>query len=122
MSVQGEGLFKLNQNIQKYDRSGSFEGLRAERSEPVEYSFMGTQSLSCGQQDSKVFSYGVDMGEGFNSPFWLGKDTGVAPNLSGRNMVPTVCIWCSNAFYQDAIQSGTHAAAGSMCPTCSARI
>nr|GLL48104.1 uncharacterized protein LOC109170500 isoform X2 [Ipomoea trifida] len=122
MSDKGEGLFKLNQNIQKYDRSGSFEGLRAERSEPVEYSFMGTQSLSCGQQDSKVFSYGVDMGEGFNSPFWLGKDTGVAPNLSGRNMVPTVCIWCSNAFYQDAIQSGTHAAAGSMCPTCSARI
>ncbi|XP_019175184.1 PREDICTED: uncharacterized protein LOC109170500 isoform X3 [Ipomoea nil] len=122
MSDKGEGLFKLNQNIQKYDRSGNFEGLRPERSEPVEYSFMGTQSLSCGQQDSKVFSYGVDMGEGFNSPFWLGKDTGVAPNLSGRNMVPTVCIWCSSAFYQDAIQSGAHAAAGSMCPTCSSRI
>ncbi|CAH9110368.1 unnamed protein product [Cuscuta epithymum] len=116
MSDKGEGLFKMN------DRSGSFEGLRSDRSEPVEYSFMGTQSLSCSQQEPKGFPFGVDMGGGFNPSFWMGKDGGGAQNASVRNVVPTVCIWCSSTFYQEAMQSGTQGVVGSMCPTCSSRI
>ncbi|RAL47048.1 hypothetical protein DM860_017089 [Cuscuta australis] len=119
MSDKSEGLFKMNG---KYDRSSNVEGLRSDRSEPVEYSFMGTQSLSCGQGEPKGFSYEVDTGEGFNPSFWLGKDGSGAPNVSGRNLVSTVCIWCSSTYYQEATQSSTHGVVGSMCPTCSSRI
>ncbi|CAN4122291.1 unnamed protein product [Withania somnifera] len=85
-------------------------------------SFMGTDSLNSLQEEPGVIPYNVDIEQGFNSSFWLGKDD-LVPNLAGRNLVAMVCVWCRNEFYQEPNQLGAEAGSiGSMCPTCSGRI
>ncbi|XP_059279751.1 uncharacterized protein LOC132033722 [Lycium ferocissimum] len=114
-----QSLFGENE---KYDGNTGFDGLRSDRTEPVEYSFMGTQSLNSLQEEPRVLPYDVDIEQGFNSSFWLGKDD-LMPNLAGRNQVTLVCVWCRNEFYQEPNQLGAEAGSiGSMCPTCSGRI
>ncbi|KAJ8555573.1 hypothetical protein K7X08_013069 [Anisodus acutangulus] len=119
MSDKVQSLFGENE---KYDGNTGFDGLRSERTEPVEYSFMGTHSLNSLQEEPRVLPYDVDIDQGFNSSFWLGKDD-LMPNLAGRNQVTLVCVWCRNEFYQEPNQLGAEAGSiGSMCPTCSGRI
>ncbi|KAF3632482.1 putative LRR receptor-like serine/threonine-protein kinase-like [Capsicum annuum] len=102
---------------EKYDGNTGFDGLRSDRSGPVEYSFMGTHSLNSLQEEPQVY-----IEQGFNSSFWLGKDN-VMPNLAGRNPTTVVCVWCRNEFYQEPDQLGAEAGSiGFMCPTCSGRI
>lgn len=119
-ALQGEGLFGANQ---KYDGGIGFEGLRLGRTEPVEYSFMTSQSSSSLPGESKGYQYGVNTGQGFDSSFWLGRDA-LMPNVTAPNREPTVCMWCRNEFYQDPIPTGaqTGGAIGSMCPDCSSRV
>ncbi|CAK9154271.1 unnamed protein product [Ilex paraguariensis] len=113
------GLFRVNE---KYDRNMGFEGLSSGRTEPVEYSFFTTQNSDSLPEDSKVFAYGAEMEQGFDSSFWLGKDA-LMPNIGGRNQVTTICVWCRSEFYHEPVQSGTQTGEiGSMCPTCSAKI
>ncbi|KAK4352395.1 hypothetical protein RND71_027913 [Anisodus tanguticus] len=119
MSDKVQSLFGENE---KYDGNTGFDGLRSDRTEPVEYSFMGTQSLNSLQEEPRILPYDVDIEQGFNSSFWLGKDD-LMPNLAGRNQVTLVCVWCRNEFYQEPNQLGAEAGSiGSMCPTCSGRI
>lgn len=107
---------------EKYDGNTGFDGLRSDRSGPVEYSFMGTHSLNSLQEEPGVIAYNMDIEQGFNSSFWLGKDD-LVPNVAGRNLVAMVCVWCRNEFYQEPNQLGAEAGSiGSMCPTCSGRI
>lgn len=120
MPTQGhEGLFDVDH---KYDCNSGFEGLTLGRSEPMEYSFMTAQSSNTLPGDSKGFSYNTDTQQGFDSPFWLGKDS-LMQNMTGRNQVPTVCVWCRNEFYQDPATSGSQTGAiGSICPACNSKI
>lgn len=116
---QVQSLFGENE---KYDGNTGFDGLRSDRTGPVEYSFMSTQSLNSLQEEPRALPYDVDIEQGFNTSFWLGKDD-VMPNLAGRNQVMLVCVWCRNEFYQEPNQLGAEAGSiGSMCPTCSGRI
>ncbi|XP_009613130.1 uncharacterized protein [Nicotiana tomentosiformis] len=119
LSDKVQSLFGENE---KYDGNTGFDGLRSDRTGPVEYSFMSTQSLNSLQEEPRALPYDVDIEQGFNSSFWLGKDD-LMPNLAGRNQVMLVCVWCRNEFYQEPNQLGAEAGSiGSMCPTCSGRI
>ncbi|CAN4092462.1 unnamed protein product [Withania somnifera] len=119
LSDKVPSLFEENE---KYDGNTGFDGLRSDTSGPVEYSFMGTHSLNSLQEEPGVIPYNVDIEQGFNSSFWLGKDD-LVPNLAARNLVAMVCVWCRNEFYQEPNQLGAEAGSiGSMCPTCSGRI
>ncbi|KAL3504748.1 hypothetical protein ACH5RR_034589 [Cinchona calisaya] len=113
------GLFGVNQ---KYEGGTGFEGSRLGRSEPVEYSFMTTQSSNSIPGESKGLSYEVNTGQGFEHSFWLGKDA-LMSNVTDQNQVSTVCVWCRNEFYQDPIPSEAQTGAiGSMCPACSSKV
>ncbi|XP_055833827.1 uncharacterized protein LOC129902545 isoform X2 [Solanum dulcamara] len=119
LSDKVPSLFAENE---KYDGNTGFDGLRSDRSGPVEYSFMGTQSSNSLQEEPRVLPYDVDIEQGFDSSFWLGKDD-LMPNLAGRNQVTMVCVWCRNVFCQEPNQLGAEAGSiGAMCPTCSGRI
>lgn len=119
LSDKVPGLFGENE---KYDGNTGFDGLRSDRSGPVEYSFMGTQSSNSLQEEPRVLPYDVDIEQGFDSSFWLGKDD-LMPNLAGRNQVTMVCVWCRNVFCQEPNQLGAEAGSiGTICPTCSGRI
>ncbi|XP_010320178.1 uncharacterized protein [Solanum lycopersicum] len=102
---------------EKYNGNTGFDGLSSDRTGPVEYSFMSTQSSNSLQEEPRVLPYDVDIEQGFNSSFWLGKDN-LMPNLAGSNQVTMVCVWCRNLFYQDSnqLEAGS---IGAMCPTCS---
>lgn len=115
-----EGLFGVNH---KYDCDSSFEGLTLGRSEPMEYSFMTVQSSNPLPDETKGFSFNADTQQGFDSSFWLGKES-LMQNITAQNQVATLCVWCRNEFYQDAAAtSGAQTGAiGSMCPACSSRI
>ncbi|KAK2984862.1 hypothetical protein RJ640_006611, partial [Escallonia rubra] len=113
-----DGLFGLDD---KYDNESAFEGLRLGRSEPVEFSFLTTQTSNTFQGNSKAFAYNPEMEQEFDSSFWLGKDA-LTPNIGGRNQVSTICVWCRNEFLHEPMHPGTETAYGSMCPTCRARI
>ncbi|KAH0681387.1 hypothetical protein KY284_022472 [Solanum tuberosum] len=114
LSDKVPNLFGENE---KYDSNTGFDGLSSDRSGPVEYSFMSTQSSNSLQEEPRVLPYDVDIEQGFNSSFWLGKDN-LMPNLAGSNQVTMVCVWCRNLFYQDSnqLEAGS---IGAMCPTCS---
>ncbi|KAK4722422.1 hypothetical protein R3W88_012655 [Solanum pinnatisectum] len=114
LSDKVPNLFGENE---KYDGNTGFDGLSSDRSGPVEYSFMSTQSSNSLQEEPRVLPYDVDIEQGFNSSFWLGKDN-LMPNLAGSNQVTMVCVWCRNLFYQDSnqLEAGS---IGAMCPTCS---
>ncbi|GER54108.1 methyl binding domain protein [Striga asiatica] len=112
-----EGLFSMNSYDIRTDMS-SPAGFN-----PVEYSFMGEQSSSSLPEESKVFSSNVDMKQGLDPGFWLGKDDLTSSATNNINHVTLVCVWCRNVFFQDARQAGNQTGEiGTMCPSCSSRI
>ncbi|KAK9053406.1 hypothetical protein SSX86_030040 [Deinandra increscens subsp. villosa] len=111
-----DGLFRHNE---RYNPS---------RSEPVEFRFLTDRSehnRNSLQSGSRVFPYTYNTGieQGFDSTFWMGKNA-MMPNMSGRNLVTSVCTWCRNQFYLPAmaIHQQTQAGVGSLCQNCSAGI
>lgn len=106
----------------KYDSMLGFEGAQSGHIEPVEFSFLTTQNLSSLQGDSKALSYNTEVGPGFDSSFWLEKDA-LSLNTAARNLVTSVCIWCTNEFHHDSVNPGTQTGAiGTVCPACSAKV
>lgn len=119
--LQGhEGLFEVNH---KYECNSGFEGLTLGRTEPMEYSFMTAQSSNPLPDETKGFSFSADTQQGFDSSFWLGKDS-LMQNITAQNQVATMCVWCRNEFYQDptAISGAQTGGIVSMCPACGSRI
>ncbi|CAA0843317.1 Methyl-CpG-binding domain-containing protein 8 [Striga hermonthica] len=112
-----EGLFSMN-NYDIHTDMSSPAGFN-----PVQYSFMGEQSSSSLPEESKIFSSNVDMKQGLDPGFWLGKDDLTSSAANNINHVTSVCIWCRNVFFQDASQAGNQTGEiGTMCPSCSSRI
>ncbi|KAA8528286.1 hypothetical protein F0562_035641 [Nyssa sinensis] len=115
-SDKGENeLFRVHE---KYDNMSGFEGPRSSGIEHVEFSFLPAQNFPSLQEGPKTLSYDTEMGQGFDSSFWLGKDA-LSPNIATRNQFTTVCIWCRNELHHNPIQTG---AIGSVCPNCNAKI
>ncbi|KAJ0570121.1 putative transcription factor C2H2 family [Helianthus annuus] len=113
-----DGLFR--QHTERYNQS---------RSEPVEFRFLTDRSEHnphALQSGSRVFPYNYNTGidQGFDSSFWMGKNAMMPPNMSGRNVITSICAWCRNAFHLPAmaIHQQTQAGVGSLCPNCSAGI
>ncbi|KAI3706145.1 hypothetical protein L1987_76403 [Smallanthus sonchifolius] len=110
-----DGLFRHNE---RYNPS---------RSEPVEFRFLTDRSENNPhvlQSGSRVFPhiYNPGIEQGFESNFWMGKNA-MVPNMSGRNVITSVCTWCRNEFHLPAmaIHQQIHAGVG-LCPNCSAGI
>ncbi|KAL8253491.1 hypothetical protein R6Q59_037184 [Mikania micrantha] len=112
-----DGLFRHNE---RYNPS---------RSEPVEFRFLTDRSEhnpNALQSDPRVvfpYTYNTGIEQGFDSAFWMGKNP-MMTNMSGRNVVTSVCTWCRNQFYLPAmaIHQQTQAGVSSLCPSCSAGI
>ncbi|XP_076884652.1 uncharacterized protein LOC143533909 [Bidens hawaiensis] len=91
------------------------------RSEPVEFRFLTDRTEHnphALQPGSRVFPYN------YNPGIEQGFDSNMMPNMSGRNVITSICAWCRNVFHLPAM--GAHqqmqAGVGSLCPNCSAGI
>ncbi|KAL2520723.1 uncharacterized protein Fot_24646 [Forsythia ovata] len=116
-----QGLFEVHE---KYNINTDVERMRAGRAEPVEYSFLGSNSSNAIPMESNIFSQNTNMEQELDSSFWLENDA-LMPNIADdRSKSSSVCVWCRNVFYHEPIQPEIEAAGaiGSMCPSCSARI
>ncbi|KAA3468147.1 Methyl-CpG-binding domain-containing protein 8 [Gossypium australe] len=88
--------------------------------EHMEYSFMTAQPSSR-SGNSKVPSYGSEMALKFDS-VWLGKDAlPLLPKIAGRHQVTTLCSWCGNQFYNEAVDIAAQRSTMVMCANCRAR-
>ncbi|XP_052201973.1 uncharacterized protein LOC127807850 isoform X2 [Diospyros lotus] len=106
----------------KYGSMTGFEGTQSGHTGHVEFSFLTTQNLNSLPGDSKSLSYNTQMGQGFDSSFWLDKDA-LSLNISSRNLVTSTCVWCRSEFHHEPLPTGTQTSGiGSMCPTCSANV
>ncbi|KAL6984138.1 methyl-CpG-binding domain-containing protein [Sarracenia purpurea var. burkii] len=106
----------------KYDGMPGFEVTQSAHTAHVEYSFLTTQNLNPLPVNSKALSYDTEMGQGFDSSFWLEKDA-LSLNIGTTNLVTAVCVWCRNEFHREPVHSGTQTdTIGSMCPNCSAKV
>lgn len=72
--------------------------------------------------NSKVPSYGSEMALKFDS-VWLGKDAlPLLPKIAGRHQVTTLCSWCGNQFYNEAVDIAAQRGSMVMCANCRARV
>lgn len=117
--VQAEdGMYRLGD---KYDRESCFAELGSGRTEPVEFSFLTAPNSTSFQGVQDKNSYGAGMEQPFGSSYWINKHD-VVQNISSRNQVTSVCVWCRSEFLHEPVHPGNQAAIGSMCPTCRTRI
>ncbi|XP_022884880.1 uncharacterized protein LOC111401396 [Olea europaea var. sylvestris] len=116
-----QGLIEVQE---KYNINANVEGISSGRSEPVEYSFLGSNSSNVIPMESNVFSHNSNMEQGLDSSFWLGNNALMPNTEENRSKSSSVCVWCRNVFYHETNQHEMEAAGaiGSMCPTCSTRI
>ncbi|GMJ02488.1 hypothetical protein HRI_003917900 [Hibiscus trionum] len=104
----------------KCSNEPGFGGLRSDNLEHMEYSFMTAQPSSH-SVNSKVPSYDSEMALKFDSSVWHGKDVlPLLPKVAGRHQV-TLCPWCGNEFYNQAVDIGAQRSTTVMCANCQAR-
>ncbi|CAI9753527.1 unnamed protein product [Fraxinus pennsylvanica] len=116
-----QGLFEVQE---KYNINANVEGMSSGRAEPVEYSFLGSNSSNVIPMESSAFSHNTNMEQGLDSSFWLGNNALMPNTTDNRSKSSSVCVWCRNVFYHETNQPEMEAtgAIGSMCPACSTRI
>ncbi|XWS23900.1 hypothetical protein CRYUN_Cryun28dG0055200 [Craigia yunnanensis] len=114
----GSELFNISG---KCSNVSGFEGLRSDSIEHMEYNFLAAQPSSR-SGNSKVSSYDSEMALKFDSSVWLGKEAlPLLPKIAGRHQVPTLCSWCGNEFYHEAVDIGEQRSSMVMCANCQAR-
>ncbi|XAR48551.1 hypothetical protein NMG60_11031405 [Bertholletia excelsa] len=87
-TVSDKGELELLGISEKNNAVSGFEGTQGQ-GEHVELSFLTTQNLIPLPQESKSLSYDTGIDQGFDSPFWLGKDA-LSLNIATRNLVTSV--------------------------------
>lgn len=111
-------------NNESYESISGFEGLRLGSIKPSEYHMLTSQGAS-DSNESKVMSYDAEMGQGFDSSFWLEKEvSSLFPKTASRHQTVAICAWCRNEFQHDYVNPETHSDSGSvglMCGTCQAK-
>ncbi|XP_017981195.1 PREDICTED: uncharacterized protein LOC18592144 isoform X1 [Theobroma cacao] len=120
MSHKGEGeMFNVSG---KCSNVSGFKGLRSDSIEHMEYNILTAQTSSR-SGDSKVPSYDSEMALTFDSSIWLGKEAlPLLPKVDGRHQVTTLCSWCGNEFYHEAVDiEAQRNSMAVMCASCRAR-
>ncbi|XWS25287.1 hypothetical protein CRYUN_Cryun27aG0056300 [Craigia yunnanensis] len=119
MSHKGESeMFNISG---KCSSVTGFEGLRSDSIGNIEYNFLTAQPSSH-SGNSKVSSYDSEMALKFDSSVWLGKEAlPLLPKIAGRHQVTTLCSWCGNEFFHEAVDIGAQRSSMVMCAICKAR-
>ncbi|XWS21495.1 hypothetical protein CRYUN_Cryun30bG0059400 [Craigia yunnanensis] len=119
MSQKGESeMFNVSG---KCSSVAGFEGLRSDGIENMEYNFLSAQPSSH-SGNSKVSSYDSEMALKFDSSVWVGKEAlPLFPKIADRHQAITLCSWCGNEFYHEAVDIGAQRSSMVMCANCQAR-
>ena len=117
----GQGESEMFNISGKCSNVAGFEGLRSDSIGNIEYNFLTAQPSSH-SGNSKVSSYDSEMALKFDSSAWFGKEAlPLLPKIAGRHPVTTLCSWCGNEFYQEAVDIGAQRSSVIMCANCQAR-
>lgn len=106
----------------EHDNVKGFQELRFDEIDSVEYDFARVQdSPSLPDAQPELANNTVMEGTYASSVQFESQE--VMLNISGRNQLTTVCVWCGIEFNHDAVNSGIQAdSVGFMCPSCKAKI
>lgn len=111
-------------NNESFESLSGLEGLRAGSIKPSEYSILTSEGASH-SNESKVMSYDAEVGQGFDSPFWLEKEAlSLFSKTASTHQIVALCAWCGIEFQHEDVNPETHSDAGSvglMCGTCQAK-
>jgi hypothetical protein len=125
--------------------NSGFGGMRPNRSEPVEFSFLMAQNQNTSSLQNPNHNHNHNhnhnninnnthnqfhksrMEREYDMPFWLGRDA-LMPNLGGpsssgirRDQISSICQWCRNPYLQEPVIFGAQSAVGPVCPSCRAK-
>uniref|UniRef100_A0A7N0UN65 Uncharacterized protein n=1 Tax=Kalanchoe fedtschenkoi TaxID=63787 RepID=A0A7N0UN65_KALFE len=98
---------------QKLNNLGDFQDQRG-GIQQREYNFLNAQAKPYAREAS-VTPYQQQMPQSYDSASWLGRQVSV-PEMPARNQPAASCVWCSNMFYLESLNSFNQA--DTIVPTC----
>ncbi|KAM7258023.1 hypothetical protein ACFE04_013764 [Oxalis oulophora] len=102
----------------------NFGAPASSNTEQIECDFLRAQTNSY-SEDPKVFAYGPQMGQGFDTSMWFEQENlNFLPKTSGgiQQEVVNACVWCGNEIQQGALELGQQTGSiGFMCNSCKAK-